>query len=385
MLLQYPNDYSDWQKLIEHCQTLEGLTPFERDKCKLAFELLRKELGEDFLAEAIKNNHPFSRYITNTAPWTRKRLIWFAEAINEIKIHSDYSKLVARLRDAAKFEEGLSVLEVAYKFSKVGFKLTFDRAVNIAGQSKVPDIHVLDGETKEEFYAEVSILGESVASKTAMETLQKLTEPLWHSVPFLHYCGRIHKVLSQKHLEEIVGVVSDSVIRTSKENGFREINIEGAIELGMATEASKDLLGKWATEKGLEIGQMTGPSINVDEVVRIGRKIDIEQKQLPNDKPNVVVIVNNDVFFRQPDITATINALEESVYEYPHLLATVVTGHYLGRGESKTLMRGQHGYIVKEGGGSYVEQHLILFNKFCGHKVYPAVITKIYNSFFRTF
>lgn len=220
MVLEYPNDYQNWDKLAEHCQVVEGLTQLEKDRCNQAFVLLKKELGEGFLKEISSAGHPFESYITNTAPWTRRWLIWFAEAINDLKRHGDFGKLLSRLKNPTKFGEGLSVLNVAHKLSKVGFKLTFDHQVDVAGQPKVPDIKVLDIEANEEFYVEVSILENSQVQRTAMETLNGIAQVFWNSIPFLLYSARIHKTLSRSHLEEIRGRVSEEVSRVSSEGAF---------------------------------------------------------------------------------------------------------------------------------------------------------------------
>ena len=381
MVLEYPNDYQDWDKLAEHCQVVEGLTEFEKVKCRQAFELLKKELGETFLKEVSDTKHPIQGYVANTAPWTRRWFIWFAEAINDLRRHGNFDKLLSRLKDPEKFGEGLSVLDVGHKFSKVGFKLTFDHRADVSGHPKIPDIQVLDVEANEEFYIEVSILGDSDVQTTAMETLNGITQVFWNSIPFLQYSGIIHKVLSKNHLGEIRGRVSEAVSRVSTVGGFRELIIAGVLELGMASEAGKELLEKWVAERGLTVGQMTGPPINVDEVFRVKRKIEAKQRQLPTDKPNVVAVMSNGVFWGGSDIAEKINHLEEAVYEYPHLLCAVVSGRYMGVGENKTIMKDQHVYIVKPRADLQVEQHLILLNKYCGHKVYPRTITKIYNSF----
>lgn len=381
MVLDYPADYQNWDKLGEHCQYLEGLSQLEKEKGRQAFEFLKKELGEGFLREIFGARHPLESYIANTAAWTRRWLIWFAEAINDLKRHGNFDSLLFRLRDPGKFLEGLSVLDVGHKLSQVGFGLSFDQKIDVSGHRKTPDIRALDVESKEEFYVEVSILNGSLVQKNAMETLDGITQVFWSAIPFLRYSGRIHKTLSRSHLDEIRTKVSEELSRVSKEGGFRELNISGVLDLAMASETGMQLLEKWVAERGLVVGQMTGPAINVDEVFRVKRKIEAEQRQLPIDKPNVLVVMSNDVFWGGPDIAEKINHLEEAVYEYPHLLCAVVSGRYMGVGESRSIMKDQHVFTVKPRTDLHVEQHLILLNKYCAHKVYPRTITKIYNGF----
>lgn len=149
----------------------------------------------------------------------------------------------------------------------------------------------------------------------------------------------------------------------------------------MAPESDKQFLEKWASERGLKVGELSGPAFNVDEILRTKRKFEKEQKQLPHDHPNIVIIRNNNLFFHVHDVRKAISELEEEVYEYPHLLAVVVAGGYIGGGESVTAMKDQHVFIRKTRADLLVEQYIILFNQFCEIKVSPTTITKMYNAF----
>ena len=198
-MLKKSEDYKNWSKLIQHCEVLEGLTDFEKEKAKRAFQFLMEELGENFLDDAFNNGHPICQYLMNLAPWTRKWITWFAEALKELKEQENYSSLLNRIKDKDKFGEGLSVLETAYKFSKVGLKITVDPSVDISGREKVPDLKLIDRNTEEILFVEVSVLGESRVAQDAFQTMQRITDSLWRFVPFMHYCGRVYKALSEPH------------------------------------------------------------------------------------------------------------------------------------------------------------------------------------------
>lgn len=375
-------DYMDWEKLTEHSGTMDGLTELEKEKVKRAFKLLSNEFGADFLRNAFANHHPFiNQYITNLAPWTRKWIIWFAESINELKNQEGYPNLLKRLKNKEKFAEGLSVLEIGYKFSKAGFNISIDPSVNVSGQRKIPDLKLSDKDTEEQLFAEVSILGESKIARDAFQTMQRITEPLWRSVPFVRYCGRIHKTLSERHLAYIAKKIEEIAEKVKRESIFQELFVEDVIEIGMATENEKQLLEKWAEERGLKVGEFSGPSFDVDEVLRTKGKVAKEQKQLPHEHPNILIVESNNLFIHARDIRKVIGELEEVVYEYPHLLAVVVAGRYMGRGENEITMKDQHVFIRRTKANFLVEQYLILFNQFCELKISPSTITKIYNSF----
>jgi len=380
-ILEKHEDYENWEKLIQHCQTLEGLTDLEKERAKRAFQWLREELGEKFLANAFESHHPICRYIVNLVPWTRKWMTWFAEALKELKGQENYLSLLDRIKDKNKFSEGASVLEIAYKFSKAGFNISIDPSVDISGRARTPDLKLIDRDTKEELFAEVSVLGKSKIEKDAYQTMEKVTEALWHSVPFMHYWGRISKTLSKRHLDHTVKKIEETVEKVKKEGIFQELVIDDVIEIGMAPENDKQFLQKWSSERGLKVGEFSGPPFDVDHILRTKLKVENEQKQLPHDHPTILIIRNSDLFFHVRDIRKAISELEEVVYEYPHLLAVVVAGGYIGRGEDVITMKDQHVFIKRPRLNLFVEQYIILLNRFSEQKISPATITKIYNSF----
>src|SRR5258708_25931985 len=198
-----PEDYLDWTKLIQHCDEFEELTAIEKEQAKRAFQFLRQEFGEDFLSS--EPSHPFVSNVINLAPWTRKWIVWFAEALRELKDQENYARLLARLKDKGKFTEANSVLEIGYKCSKAGFSVTIDPVVVVSGKSKVPDLKLLNQATNEELFVEISILGESMKAKDASQTSNGIFESLWRRVPFVEYSARISKTLAETHLTEIDG------------------------------------------------------------------------------------------------------------------------------------------------------------------------------------
>jgi hypothetical protein len=375
------DDYMNWDLLIAHCETIEGLTEVEREKAKRAFRFLKEELGNDFLKDAFAVGHPVIFSIGNLAPWTRKWITWFADSIKEMKDKENYQSLLKRLKDKERFSEAVQILETAYKFLNAGFSISFDPKMEISGREKIPDLKLTDKDTQEEIFVEVSSLGESKIEQETSETESKIFEPLWRIVPFFYYCGRIHKALSKRHLEKIVREIEKVIEKVQKEKTFQEFVREDVIELGIAPENDNDILEKWASERGLKVGELLGPPYNVDEINRTKQKIEKEQKQLPQGYPNILIIRNNNLFFSVRDIRKAISELEEGIYDYPHLLAVIVEGSYLGSAEDIIIMKDHYVFIKKIWIAPIVNQYMILLNEFCQQKVTPSTITKIYHAF----
>jgi len=377
--LMKAEDYRNWDKLSEQCNTIEGLTTFEKEKCKRAFQFLKKELGEDFLDISLDTGHPFTWYIITSASWTRKWLIWFAEALKEVKKQENYSSLMERLKNKDKFPEALSILKPAYNFLREGFNIIFDPKVIIKKRSKVPDLKIINKENNEGLFVEVSILGKAKNHRDAFRTENEIFQPILKSTPFLYFSGKIHKILTEKHLQEIVKELHRIIDKAKSENAFQELIKEDVIEIAIAPESDKHVLEHWAKERGLKTGEVSGPSVDSNEIIRTKRKIEKEQKQLPPGHPNIIIIENYDLFFG--DIKKVINEIEEEVYKYPHLLFAIIRGGYMGASEPMSFRKGQHTYIRKTSFNLLVDQYIIFFNRFCDYKVSASTITKIYTSF----
>lgn len=376
-IIEKYEDYKNWDKLSQHCETIEELSGLEKEKAKWAFQFLRKELGDNFLCYAFASGHPIIRTISNLAPWTRKVITWFAESLEDLKHQDNYTGLLTRLKDSERFSEGLSVLNAAHKFSQAGFNISFDPTVNISGKEKIPDIKIIDKNTKEELFVEVSILGASQTSIAADRTMNCITWPLHTTFHRLHHCGRIHKVLSEKHLAEIVKLVMEKAEKAKSTSTFQEFTKEGVIEIGFAPESDKPILERWAIERGLKVGGFSGPPIDSNDISRTKGKIRTEQSQLPNTVPSILVLQAPDLFLFISDTSKLINELEEEVYKYPHILYVIIKGGHLGGGENCDTMKDQHVYTERTKFNMLVEKNILLLNRFCELKISDVTNSKI--------
>ena len=375
-------DYKNWENFIERRKLIDEFTDYEREKVVRSLSFLREILGEDFLKKSIEEKHPIGAYILNLAPWTTKWFVWFSDALKELQDVQNFSSLLERIKNKDKFSEAISVLEIAYKFLKTGFSIIVDPQEEHL-QLKVPDLKLIDKDTKEEMFVEISILSESQISRNAFHTLNRIMAPLWSSVPFYHYCGRVYKTLSERHLEYIIEKVIGLVDKVKKGESFHELVIGGVIEIGIAPERDKSILQKWAFDRDLKVGEFSGPSYNVDEILRIKRKIKREQIQLPLTHPNIIVINNNNAFFFLKDVKKVINELEEEVYKHPHILMAILYGKILGSDTEENIMKDQHIFIKKSTTYLHTENIILLLNKFCDYKITPTIITKLYNAFIK--
>lgn len=386
-----PEDWTDWDKLIVQCNDYTELTAFEIEKTKRGLLFLKQEFGDGFLKQSLEGLHPDSlkpdkvhpliSYFMNSAPWTRIWITRFSEKLQAVKYAEGYSDLLKRLCDNEKFFEALSVLEVGYKFSETGFNIVFDPIDK--SFKKIPDLKLTNNETKEELFVEVSIQYLSANRTKAIRNFFEIHELL---SPFegLTYSGRILKILSDRHLNEVSAIVKNKIEFAKKYNSFQELVIDGVIELAIAPQKDKELLEKWCKSRALEYGTFSGPPVNIDDIPRTKQKIEREQHQLPKNFPNIIVVENNDLFRGIPEIKKEMSELEECLYEFPNLVCFIAIGflecHDIAI-QDQMLMNDQHIFIRRLRNDATMEQCMILLNRYCDFHLSPGTLSKIYLAF----
>ena len=378
--LNWPDDYQSWEKLAAHCDSIDQLSDLEKEQAKRSFTFLRGELGEDFLVRAYSEGHPLAANIGNLAPWTRRWVAHFADSLRELQTAENYSRLLTLLKSKERAAEALLTTKFAAMLSKAGFGVTIDPPITVQGVEKVPDLRLIDAASGEELYVEVSASHVSVVERDAHEMGWLLLRPLM-GVPILRYTARFYKSLSRPHLISLVWQIAELAYRVRQDGAFRELVIEDVLELGVAPEHDVEMLNRWGAPRGLSAGTIEGPPYNVDEVHRTQQKVKREQRQLPPDRPNVLIIESLRLFLRSRDIVKIVSELEETVYEYPHLLAVVISGSITGRARTDVKTKGQHVFVQRAAFGLVQEYYLLLLNRFCELKVSPSVISSLYGAF----
>jgi hypothetical protein len=371
-IFQKPEDYCDWEKLIAHCDILEGLGESDRRKTRQAFEFLREEFGSSFLRRAYRERHPIFHYLFNTAPWTRIWITSFAGAIRDLKSANpdNFRALSKRLADSEKFTEGMSVLETGYALFKAGFAVTFDVPISETPNSKIPDLKIADPLSRQEIFVEVSVQHQARQESEAQGSFDRILFALTSLDFGLEFSGRLHRTLSQRHLGELIGKISELAERSNQEQSFREFVEEDVIELAIAPAAEFARLEQWAAARGLKPREFIGAPYDSAEIVRTKMKVREKLKQLPPDRPGMICLFNGRLFLHARDIKVIIRELEELIYDCPQVSILIVIGQWFGDWKEKTDRVRDHTIIVRStSDGFSSEAHLILSNKFAHNPI----------------
>jgi hypothetical protein len=389
--------YEDWEKLIAHCDTLDGLTKNEREAAKDAFRFLKAELGDRFLIEASKEKHYFidvphdksilfsgTKYsyigtITNGAPWTRKWMTWLAHALKKIKYQNNYLSLLERIKDKNRYIEALSVLDVAHKLASVGFTVSIDPEIDVRGKTRKPDIRLTDKYSRDIFYVEVSTKSVDEGTIRSMQTMSAFADLFMPNYPSIQFSGIIHRNLAKKHLDEIIEKTKRAIEKCINEKSFQELLEENIIELGMTISESNSDFKAWCSKRGLKPGQLNTPNTETNQINRIIALIGEKQNQVPKECPNIIV-VRNDYLFPKHTPKNLISILEEEIFRYEHVLMTIVCGVNV-LSDNAVEEYGHHLYIRQRYFDIVNYEFLILFNRFCKFNVSKVTTAKIFHAF----
>lgn len=372
----------NWEDLITECDAIEGLTTVQRHRTKNAFRVLKGVFGDEFIAKLYNGEmgHPIMMTLFNKAPWTRLVLCEMASDVQRVSAVSNGKNLLRRLKGEKTYGEAMHVMRHASRFAATGFDVTVDPEVGVKGKPKVPDLAISIPKYGDKIFVELTSLGTSDAEARATHVFRVVGEPLM----FYHlmHAGRLNRMLSLKHAEELALRIKTVVEHAKRHHSFEELVIPDILDLAVAPPEANEAFEAWCQEKGLSKNSFAGPGYDVNEIARTTGSIVRKQNQLPKEFPGIVV-VRSSVLLEENRLVELAQAVEERIGDFSNMLGVLIEGGYLGGGGAPVRIAvGPHSYLkeVKED-GLRTEQRLFVLNRYCEQKVTMATVTKIYEAF----
>jgi len=397
-------DRWDWDKYIQRWNKSE-LGDADRRRTNDSLRYLRSTLGNGYLRRADRERNPMLFwYFTNWSDGARLSMIRFAEALRALEGSIGYKAILKRVRRPKNLEElleGRSVVEVAYRFFRAGFSIEeFEPRVSVLDHHgvdgpKKPDIKIVDRETGEEIIVEVSRMNSSdhqnLISRTYEVIWHVLVHEGMHSDPealknilsprYILPYARIHRGIEEDELKDIVEQLRALVAQVRASGKFDQLIIPGTIEVGIASYDDHDRAVEWATSRGIrEHDLVEGPNLLTDEIGRAKGKLRDKLKQLPDDRPGIVVLtpsIENVILFVS-DFVQLAAALEEVAGEHPKLQRVVMFHTFDdGKDESWSVNVGPHTFtrLVRSDGAA--ERSLTVRNQACKHPMATDTLKKL--------
>lgn len=370
--------FENWEYWIELTDKIENLTDDEKQQAKNALVKIKRFFGLD-VNTLIESGHPFGHYLINEVAETRRWFVYFIDAI-ETTLSQNGRSLVDKLRNKEKFYETLFELDIANRFIKAGFEVKFYPKI----ADKIPDLQIINPQTKEAFFVEISELGSSEQTKEALNTMDTISDVLTKNRlvnlanESLCLC-KIQKTLSKPHLAEIIHSINKT-FEKCENSGFEEF-IDDGIKLAVAKEKNRNLLLEWGRQHNVR-HLLEGPNDETNGIQRLKFKIQKEQEQLPHNYLNLVIIQDRTLFFWfGKSIEEKINQLSEKIYEFDHVFLCVILATYNGESEEIALNHSNNTYLHKH--DIYRDRDLLLlFNRYLkGKTVTDNSLFKVKNAF----
>ena len=316
--------------MINDARWLAGMPACGRERARAESVLchLRSLFGDDLRAvpDLILRN------LFNTAPWTYDWLTWLSESLVRPSSAANISSLHKRLVDPSQFMEAYSVLQVADRLHMVGLEISIDIPVVVGLVKKEPDLQVRDSETGELFFVEVSALFISAQQEAASAAFDQVSRRLLQTSGIV-FAGQFLS-LPTDDVSEIADRLTSELSEMQRCLSFREVTLPDVLELAIAPAEQRGIVQEWAVKRGLGLGSFAGPATKVNLGKRFAGKVADKVKQLPLQRPNLLVIPAQELFFCVGNPLELLPLLRESISCYPQVAAVVISRESLNHAEA---------------------------------------------------
>ncbi|MGP0099722.1 MAG: hypothetical protein ACLPHI_22040 [Terriglobales bacterium] len=151
------------------------------------------------------------------------------------------------------------------------------------------------------------------------------------------------------------------------------------VEIFLCDEKHQQLLNEWCEKHKLKPGSFAGQPVQANCVERLKGKIAEKQRQLPKDQPGVILVLDNDAFFRA-EVRTLIREVEEEVFRYPHVPVVIVCGKSLSSEPPEVVQIGQHRYTLRSD-DLMTERHIFLLNRYSSVPLSTSLLSQFWRAF----
>jgi hypothetical protein len=281
----------------------------------------------------------------------------------------------------------MSILNIVEILLPLGFSFRLDSPININGTPKKPDLFVRLDASDPGFFVEVTRLKQSQKQQEADDVFDELWGRFFTFCPLTGCSGHLERVLAPPHLQEIKQQILTAVKKAQDETGFETLEIPGAIQFAFATESHSAKLQKWATDRGMKAGELSGPGVDVDEFERISFKLKSKIEQVPSDRANVIVVYPH--LFTMPPIetaefAAFVHALEDIVYKHSHIGYLVLIFSWTGGNDNAVIRYRDHICVNRRWLYFNCNSMMLIKNRFAARPMLPAVEERFLKAFMQS-
>ena len=312
------NEIEKWSYHEKVIQENEDLSSEDKEKVLMGIYQIKRIFGEDFLETVIQTQHPVLGYFRNLAPWTRFWLKELGNMLSALEKSVGFEKIRKRLMSTENFSSAMPELEIAYRFKKASFSIEFyPRHGRYECDLKAQKEGI-------KVYVEVATIGPSEEERRTWYTFTELTKPFMLDDE-VTVAGKIYKTLSHPRIAEIKRKINICVQKAKKKKECTVISQPGIVDIIVCPRSLSVQASKWVKHKGIS-SQFEGPSYSIDEIRRARKAFRNENRQLPKNKPGLVVLYHGKILVKgnAESYRKLVYELEEEIYEHSNLVASVL-------------------------------------------------------------
>jgi hypothetical protein len=377
--ISIPDSDKTWEKLIEKNENANDLDGALKIKAKNALYSLKSLLGDQFIKNCYDNGHRLLLKFDNQAPWAKEWVIWLDSSLHNLSGCNGFEKYICRFKDAKYPTDVISLLNWANAFHLEGFGVELEPVIN---NNKKPDLLIQLTSNNEKIFIEISDTCYSDRQIQANKSVNAIFQTFFGSLSGLLFAGRIYRVLSDRHIDELKNRIKDSLDEMVKDNRFKILSEEGVIDLGFSHEFDKDKFTEWVFKNNLRLNSIYEPQSGTNEIARITLKIKEEHKQLPIDSIGLIIINNNLLIHPNSNLESIAYNIEETIFDLPNVLCVIISGGWGGSiKENRVIQVGNHKAFICRIDDMFTNQYLVLQNRFCSFNLSEESLEAIFRSF----
>lgn len=318
-LLWTPPAWEDIKEAFIRIAKTEG----QKEKLINVVDFFKAEFGKGFFNNCGQN-HPICLKLTVNLHLLDD-LIDFSDSLQNLKDTNleNYQLLINKLKPRLKCQkEGIPFSDVYRMFQRKGFTSNFivESQVN-----KNADIEMVDPETKDSIFIEVSQLGLSDTQTDIQDQHRQLSNTfIRHGYDLPKACKQLLP-LEGKEMDRVVNIIKKLKDKAANERTFCAFE-DNFIQVAVAHPSKLYELDGWCKERHIQRNSVGGLNVDFNDTPRLvnNQKIVGEIKQLPKDKPGLVYIPVSTLYFWTMNKPETGIAIMKQLEAFPFCYGVIL-------------------------------------------------------------
>lgn len=258
-------------------------------------------------------------------------LIEFWETLHHLKFSSplNYEILLSKLKPRVKCQkEGIPFTDVVRLFGRKGFQPNF---IVESQLQRNPDLEIVDPETNNSIFIEVSQLGLSDSQTNMQDQHRELSNTfIRYGYDLPSACKQL-LLLDGEQMDRVIGVIKSLKDKAANERTFCAFE-DNFIQVAVAHPDKLDELHSWCKERNIQRNSVSGLNVNFNDTPRLvnNQKIIGEIRQLPKSKPGLVYIPVSTLYFWMMNKPETGIAIMKQLEAFPFCYGVILYVESIG-------------------------------------------------------